>query len=160
MLFRNTNGICRNGVFRSTFRSGGLLFPERKSILYKLNYAWRFSARAGYKESYGDITNLYTSPYRTSFRNRIVSNGILPVERKQSYALYGEYKSTVHEFFLTLYLNYINNRSNRIFERRVEGEEVSLISLPEKNDSYNWWVNGTLSKLGDKICPFLSHWAQ
>ena len=75
-----------------------------------------------------------------------MSNGILPVERKQSYALYGEYKSTVHEFFLTLYLNYINNRSNRIFERRVEGEEVSLISLPEKNDSYNWSVNGTLSK--------------
>ncbi|MCM0720786.1 TonB-dependent receptor [Parabacteroides sp. W1-Q-101] len=116
------------------------------SILYKLNYAWRFSARAEYKESYGDITHLYTSPYRTSFRNRIVSNGILPVERRQSYALYGEYKSTVHEFFLTLYLNYITNRSNRIFERRIEGEEVSLLSLPEKNDSYNWSLNGTLSK--------------
>lgn len=115
-------------------------------INYKVNYAWRFSARAGYKESYGDITDLYASPYRSSFRNRIVSNGILPVKRKQSYALYGEYKSTVREFFSTLSLNHSRNWSNRIYEQQIEGDIVSLISHPEENDSYTWSINGTLSK--------------
>lgn len=115
-------------------------------INYKVNYAWRFSARAGYKESYGEITDLYASPYRSDFRNRIISNGILPVERKQSYALYGEYKSTVREFFSTLSLHHSRDWSNRIYEQRIEGDIVSLISHPEENKSYSWSINGTLSK--------------
>lgn len=115
-------------------------------VTYKLNYAWRFSARAGYKESYGDISNLYVHPYHTDFRNRIVNNGLLPVDRKQSYSLYGEYKSTVNEFFFTLYLNHTRNRSNRIYEQRIEAEEVSLLSHPEKNRSQNCSANGTISK--------------
>lgn len=115
-------------------------------VTYKLNYAWRFSARAGYKELYGNITNLYTAPYHTDFRNRIVNNGLLPVDRKQSYSLYGEYKSTVNEFFFTLYLNHARNRSNRIYEQRIEAEEVSLLSHLEKNHSQNWSANGTISK--------------
>lgn len=142
--------ISLNLPFRwTTVPEAGFSHPALSPSLYinyKVNYAWRFSARAGYKESYGDITNLYASPYRTSFRNRIVSNGILPVERKQSYALYGEYKSTVREFFLTLSLNHSRNWSNRIYEQQIEGDIVSLISHPEENDSYAWSINGTLSK--------------
>lgn len=142
--------ISLNLPFRWTTFTGTIIsHPTLNPYLYvnyKLNYAWRFSVRAGYEESYGNITDLYATPYRTSFRNRIVSNGILPTERKQSYSLYGEYKSTVREFFFTLYLNYTNNWSNRIFEQQIEGEEVSLISHLKKNNSHNWSVNGTLSK--------------
>lgn len=113
---------------------------------YKWNYAWRFSARAGYKETYGSVTNLYTSPYRISFRDRIVSQGLLPVDRTQTYALYGEYKSTVREFFITLALNHTRGWSNRIYEQAVEEETVSLISHRQSNRSSDWTLNGTLSK--------------
>lgn len=68
-------------------------------INYKFNYAWRFSFHANYKESYGSITDLYPAAYRTDYRNYRMNNGILPVYRNQSYSLYGEYKSTVREFF-------------------------------------------------------------
>ena len=75
-------------------------------INYKFNYAWRFSFHANYKESYGSITDLYPAAYRTDYRNYRMNNGILPVYRNQSYSLYGEYKSTVREFFSTLSLNH------------------------------------------------------
>ena len=47
----------------------------------------------------GSITDLYPAAYRTDYRNYRMNNGILPVYRNQSYSLYGEYKSTVREFF-------------------------------------------------------------
>lgn len=113
---------------------------------YKWNYAWRFSARASYKETYGSIASLYISPYHTDFRNKIVSNGLLPVDRTQTYALYGEYKSTVREFFATLALNCTHGWSNRLYEQLIEGETVSLISHRQSNRSSRWTANGTLSK--------------
>ena len=115
-------------------------------INYKFNYAWRFSFHANYKESYGSITDLYPAAYRTDYRNYRMNNGILPVYRNQSYSLYGEYKSTVREFFSTLSLNHNRGWSDRIFEQQVRDGQVSLVSHRLSNYSSGWTVKGTLSK--------------
>ena len=97
-------------------------------INYKFNYAWRFSFHANYKESYGSITDLYPAAYRTDYRNYRMNNGILPVYRNQSYSLYGEYKSTVREFFSTLSLNI--NGMVRPYLRTAGPRRASLACLP------------------------------
>lgn len=75
-----------------------------------------------------------------------MNNGILPVYRNQSYSLYGEYKSTVREFFSTLSLNHNRGWSDRIFEQQVRDGQVSLVSHRLSNYSSGWTVKGTLSK--------------
>ena len=113
---------------------------------YKFNYAWRFSFHANYKESYGSITDLYPDAYRTDYRNYRVNNRILPVYRNQDYSLYGEYKSTVREFFATLSLNHNRGWSDHIFEQQVRDGQVVLVSHRLSNHSSGWTMKGTLSK--------------
>lgn len=113
---------------------------------YKLNYAWRFSFHAGYKESYGSIIDLYPDNYRTDYRNCRINNGILPVFRNQSYSLYGEYKNTVREFFATLSLGYNRGWTDRIFEQQIRDGQIALVSHRLSNQSSGWTLKGTLSK--------------
>ncbi|WP_298553976.1 carboxypeptidase-like regulatory domain-containing protein [uncultured Parabacteroides sp.] len=115
-------------------------------INYKFNYAWRFSIHANYHENYGNITDLYPDAYRTDHRHYRMNNGILPVNRTQSYSLYGEYKNTVREFFATLSLNHNRGWSDRIFEQQIQDGQVALVSHRLSNHSSGWTVKGTLSK--------------
>lgn len=115
-------------------------------VNYKFNYAWRFSFHANYKESYGNITDLYPDAYRTDYRSYRMNNGIMPVNRTQSYSLYGEYKNTVREFFATLSLSYNREWSNRIFEQQVRDGQVALVSHRLSNHSSGYTGKGTFSK--------------
>ena len=115
-------------------------------ITYKLNYAWKFSAHASYNESYGSPVDFYPEAYRINYRSQIEGNGIMPVRRDQSYSLYGEYKNTIREFFVTLNMSHSRGWSDRILEQAVRNGEISLISHRMPNRSQSWTVNGTLSK--------------
>lgn len=115
-------------------------------INYKFNYAWRFSIHANYHENYGNITDLYPDAYRTDHRHYRMNNGIMPVNRTQSYSLYGEYKNTVREFFATLSLNHNRGWSDRIFEQQIQDGQVALVSHRLSNHSSGCTVKGTLSK--------------
>lgn len=115
-------------------------------LQYKLNYAWRFTAFATYNENYGNSLDLYGKPYRTDYRNTVRPQGILPIYRQQNYSVYGEYKHTVREFFATFSVDHGQGWSNRIYEQRIENEQVSLIARLLSNRSYEWSLHGTLSK--------------
>lgn len=115
-------------------------------ISYKLNYAWKFTGYAGYNEGYGNPTDFYQEAYRRNYRNTIVGNGIMPVNRSQHYSVYGEYKHTVHEFFATLSASHTRGWSNRIYEQVFEGSTVELVSHRMPNRSQYWSVDGTVSK--------------
>ncbi|WP_455636251.1 TonB-dependent receptor [Parabacteroides sp.] len=116
------------------------------SIIYKLNYAWRFTAHASYKERYGEMTDLYDRPYQTDYRNSVWNSGILPVYRQEIYAVYGEYKNTAREFFATLNLTHNRDWSNRIYGQRIENGQVQLAGLPLSNHGSGWTAQSTLSK--------------
>lgn len=116
------------------------------SVIYKYNYSWRFSMHANYKESYGDITDFYHTPYRTNYRSTVINNGKMPVKRLQAYTLYGEYKNTVKEFFATLSLSHTRNWSDRIYEQVIEQDQVLMKSHKLSNQGLGWILNGTLSK--------------
>ena len=116
------------------------------SIIYKLNYAWRFTAHASYKERYGEMTDLYDRPYQTDYRNSVWNCGILPVYRQQLYSVYGEYKSTAREFFATVNLTHNREWYNRIYEQRIENGQVQRVSLPLSNHGSGYTVKSTLSK--------------
>lgn len=115
-------------------------------INYKLNYAWRFSFHANYKESYGNITDFYPDAYHTDYRNVRINNAIMPVNRTQSYSLYGEYKNTIREFFATLSLGHNRGWSDRIFEQQVRDAQIALVSHRLSNHSSGWTLKGTFSK--------------
>lgn len=115
-------------------------------INYKMNYAYKFSARASYNETYGTPVDFYPDAYRTNYRNSIVNNGIMPVRRNQNYALYGEYKRTIHEFFVTLDISHSRQWTNHIFEQVIRKGKISLVSHRMPNRSQSWSVNGTFSK--------------
>ncbi|MDR2969391.1 MAG: TonB-dependent receptor [Tannerellaceae bacterium] len=116
------------------------------SANYKYNYAWQFRLNASYRESYGDITNLYAAPYRTNYLITVQNNGFLPVRCVQSYGAYGEYKNTIREFFATLSAYYTHNASNIIYEQMVEPEEVTISAHKAPNTDESWSLQGTLSK--------------
>lgn len=116
------------------------------SIIYKLNYAWRFTAHASYKERYGNMADLYDTPYRTDYRNRVWNSGILPVQQQQIYSIYGEYKNTAREFFITLNLTHNRISSNRIFEQRILDGQIQRVFLPLSNHASGWSAKNTLSK--------------
>ncbi|MDL2255008.1 TonB-dependent receptor [Parabacteroides sp. OttesenSCG-928-G06] len=123
-----------------------LMVNPSLTIRYKYNYAWQFSAHMSFRESYGSITDLYLSSYRTDYLHTIQNSGALPVRRYQNYSLYGEYKNTVKEFFATLRLAYSRNWSNQTYEQMVTPEQVTLVAHPASNEGYNWQLQGTLSK--------------
>lgn len=116
------------------------------SVVYKLNYAWRFTAHGSYNERYGTMTDLYDRPYRTDYRNSVWNCGILPVYRQQRYSVYGEYKRTAREFFVTLSLTHSRDEANRILQRSVKDGQVLLATLPFSNHSSGWTARSTLSK--------------
>lgn len=116
------------------------------SIIYKLNYAWRFTVHASYKERYGEMTDLYDRPYQTDYRNSVWNCGILPVYRQQLYSVYGEYKNTAREFFATVNLTHNREWYNRIYEQRIENGQVQRVSLPLSNHGSGYTVKSTLSK--------------
>lgn len=115
-------------------------------LSYKLNYAWKFTGYAGYNERYGSITNFYTEAYPRNYRNILATNGIMPVDRNQHYSVYGEYKNTVREFFVTLAASHTRGRSNRILEQVIKEDVIHLVSHRMPNRSQAWSINGTLSK--------------
>lgn len=116
------------------------------SIIYKLNYAWRFTVHASYKERYGEMTDLYDRPYQTDYRNSVWNCGILPVYRQQLYSVYGEYKNTAREFFATVNLTHNREWYNRIYEQRIENGQIQRVSLPLSNHGSGYTVKSTLSK--------------
>jgi len=116
------------------------------TLRYKYNYAWNFSMYANFRETYGNMIDLYKSAYHTDYLHTIQNNEILPVRRFQNYSLYGEYKNTIKEFFATLRLSYSRNWSNLTYEQVAEPTQVTLISHKESNEGYNWTLQGTISK--------------
>jgi hypothetical protein len=112
----------------------------------KLNYAWRFSLHAGYREQYGDILNFRAAPYHTDYRHTVWNDGELPVLRLQNYSAYGEYKKTVREFFAFLSVAHTRSRSDRIYGQLIEGNRLTLASRHLSGKGDNWLLRGAISK--------------
>lgn len=116
------------------------------SLRYKYNYAWRFWLSGRYQESYGDITDFYTTPYQTDYRNVVWKSGTLSIQRQQLYAIYAEYKNTINEFFATLSVNHNRNWSNQIYEQLFQSGQIILASRNSSTRSAGWTINGAVSK--------------
>ena len=116
------------------------------NLVYKLNYAWRFSLSARYREQYGDILNFYPRSYYADYRHIIQTPGQLPVTQLQNYTAYGEYKKTASEFFASLSISYMQNKNSHIYEQTAENGYISLIPSELSNRNTSWNIAGTLSK--------------
>lgn len=123
-----------------------LAASPRLSGYWKPNYAWRLSAFAHYQETVGEATSLYPSVYRTDYRSYIRNAALLPVEQRQLYSLYTEYKHTAGEFFATLSLTHLRGRSNLIYEQLFDAGQVILASHAMPTHSQGWTVGSRLSK--------------
>ena len=116
------------------------------SLIYKLNYAWRFTLAGRYNEQYGGLTNFYTNPYQTSYLYLRRNFGTPEVRQTQNYSLYGEYRSTIREFFASLSLSYTHARSDQMIEQFYENDLIVNEYKPIDNTSEAWSLGGSLSK--------------
>lgn len=123
-----------------------LFFNPSMYLRYKLDYHWTFSLYGNLKRSAEDFSDLYPGLYQTDYRTWRDGNGLFPTSLTQTYNLYGEYKNTVQEFFITAALTYSRSNRNTLFEQSVSENAIVYTrrELPNHNDSWN--LSSTLSK--------------
>lgn len=123
-----------------------LFFNPSLYLRYQLDYHWKFSLYGSLKRSAGDITDLYPGLYQTDYRTWRNGNGLFPTNTQQTYNLYGEYKNTVQEFFVTASLTYSRSNRNTLFEQSVSEDATVYTRRRQPNHSDSWNLSSTLSK--------------
>jgi len=116
------------------------------NLAYKLNYAWRFTLSAGYREQYGNLLNFVGDQYFRDYRNIVRTSEQLPVQQIQNYNLYGEYKKTIHEFFASLTLTYMLGKQSHINEQSAENGYIISTPVKMSNETSTKRIAGTISK--------------
>lgn len=113
------------GSLRLPFRGKRFFNPKGNYFLYspsfylrcQVNHRWKLTLFASLNRSAGDGTDLYPLTYRTDYRTWRDNNRLIPVSLSRNYQIYGEYKNTVQEFFVTASLYYQRVRQNTIHEQ-------------------------------------------
>lgn len=123
-----------------------LFFNPSTYLRYKLDYHWTFSLYGSLKRSAGDFSDLYPGLYQTDYRTWRSGNGLFPTSTTQTYNLYGEYKNTVQEFFVTASLTYSRSNRNTLFEQSVSENAIVYTQRELPNHSDSWNLSSTLSK--------------
>ena len=123
-----------------------LFFNPSTYLRYKLDYHWTFSLYGSLKRSAGDFSDLYPGLYQTDYRTWRSGNGLFPTSTTQTYNLYGEYKNTVQEFFVTASLTYSRSNRNTLFEQSVSENAIVYTRRELPNHSDSWNLSSTLSK--------------
>ncbi len=123
-----------------------LFFNPKVYLRYQLDYHWKFSLYGRLNRSAGDITDLCPSIYRTDYRTWRNGNGLFPVSTEQLYNLYGEYKNTVQEFFVTATLAYQRTHYNTLNEQSISEGALVYTRRKHSNYTHNWSLLSTLSK--------------
>ena len=123
-----------------------LFFNPSTYLRYKLDYHWTFSLYGSLKRSAGDFSDLYPGLYQTDYRTWRNGNGLFPTNTTQTYNLYGEYKNTVQEFFITAALTYSRSNRNTLFEQSVSEDAIVYTRRELPNHSDSWNLSSTLSK--------------
>lgn len=135
-------------VWTKVSHASGSRFAPNPSLtlIWKPNYAWRFSAYATYTESYGSLANLYATPYRTDYRHTLIPAGRLPIRCQQLYSVYGQYKHTVGEVFATWNLTHTREKNNLTEEEDFDEDQQITVKRPIAHRSEGWTIQGGLSK--------------
>ncbi|WP_418697288.1 carboxypeptidase regulatory-like domain-containing protein [Bacteroides sp.] len=123
-----------------------VFFNPSLYLRYQLDYHWRFSLYGSLTRSAGDATDLCPFSYQTDYRTWRNASGLFPVSTRQLYNLYGEYKNTVQEFFVTATLAYQRTRYNTLTEQSISDSTITYTRRPHTNHTENWSLSSTLSK--------------
>lgn len=123
-----------------------VFFNPTLYLRYQLDYHWRFSLYGSLNRSAGDITDLCPFSYRTDYRTWQNASGLFPVSTRQLYNLYGEYKNTVQEFFVTATLSYQRTHYNTLTEQSISEGTIAYTRRERANHTGNWSLRSTLSK--------------
>lgn len=142
------------GSLSLPIRGKRYLGPKENYFLYspslylrcRVDYHWKFSLFANLNRSAGSSIDLYPFSYRTDYRTWRNNNGLSPVSLSQNYQIYGEYKNTVQEFFVTASLHYYHSRQNVLYEQSVSQDSIIYTRHHLPNQIEAWSVSSTLSK--------------
>lgn len=117
-------------------------------IQYRPHYAWRLNVSASYREAFGDITDLYSQPYRRDYRTMVDNGGILHLDRIRACSLNIEYRRTVYEFFASLSLARRLTASNYIIEEIFDAatQDRTILTHSSPRNSEAWTIQGVISK--------------
>lgn len=123
-----------------------VFFNPSLYLRYQHDYHWRFSLYGSLNRSAGDITDLCPFSYQTDYRTWRNASGLFPVSTRQLYNLYGEYKNTVQEFFVTTTLAYQRTHYNTLTEQSISENTIVYTRRERANHTENWSLSSTLSK--------------
>jgi len=116
------------------------------NLAYKMNFAWRFTLQAGYREQYGNLLNFYGDQYFRDYRNIVRTSEKLQVQQVQNYNVGGEYKKTSTEFFASLSLSYMLGTNSHINEQLSENGYIISNPVEMSNQTTTKRIAGTISK--------------
>lgn len=122
-----------------------LLYAPSIYLRCQIDYHWKLTFFSSLIRSVGNGIDLYRSIYRTDYRTWR-NNGTTPVSLSQNYRLYGEYKNTAQEFFITASLYYQHAWKNALYGQSISQDSIihTLYDLPNRTEY--WSFTGTLSK--------------
>lgn len=123
-----------------------LVFQPTLYASYRPDYHWKFSTLAYINRSAGSTSDLYPYLYRTDYRTLHCTNGLLPISLSQNYQVYGEYKNTAHEFFVTLSLQYAKRHSRTLTAQYIAADTLLYLRQAMPNHTEQWSVSTHLSK--------------
>ncbi|WP_281644062.1 carboxypeptidase regulatory-like domain-containing protein [Bacteroides zoogleoformans] len=123
-----------------------LLYNPSIYLRYQIDYHWKLTFFSSLTRSAGNGTDLYRSIYRTDYRTWRNTSGTIPVSLSQNYRLYGEYKNTVQEFFITASLYYQRANRNTLYGQSVSQDSIIRTHHALPNQAEYWSFTGTLSK--------------
>lgn len=122
------------------------LYAPSVYLRWQIDYHWKLAFHSSVKRSAEDGTGLYPFAYRTDYRTWRNNNGLTPVSLSHDYQLYGEYKNTVQEFFITVSLYYRQARHNTLYNHTVSQDSTvhTRCRLPHRTENQSF--SSTLSK--------------
>ena len=101
-----------------------LLYAPAFHLRYEPTHRWRFFLSGSTSRSAGEAMDLCTTGWRTDYRTWHNPNGLMPLSTALYGRLYGEYKNTLEEFFITLSLSGQRTAYTTIYEQRVDGTSI------------------------------------
>lgn len=127
-------------------RENYLLYAPSLYLRYRIDYHWKLTFFGSLTRSAGSGTDLYPFLYRTNYRTWRGENTSTPVSLNRNGQVYGEYKNTVREFFVTAAFYYRHTRQNTLYEQVISRDSTVYLRRRLPNRSEYWSFTGTLSK--------------
>ena len=124
-----------------------LLYQTTLYVRLRPDHHWEYSLFGNLQRSADEGISLYPASYRSDYRTwHSHPSRLIPVSDHRYIQLYGEYKNTIQEFFVTLKVSYEHQRRNTLTELYLTTDSLRYDLYRLTNSAEQYHLRSTLSK--------------